>query len=162
MLDLTDLPRDASQWERELFGHLTGHAQREGELLQAYVDAAETTSSEALRYVVQLLAEDERRHHRQMAELAQSLLDGIELKEQTPPVPWLDFHKADHEQLLEITRRLIDNEEHDLRSLKQLAKLISDMNDTSLWGLMVATMRHDTEKHLMILKFVERQVRRSA
>ncbi len=142
-----------------MFRHLTTHAQIEGEMLSGYVQAAERTDSKALAYVIGLLAEDERRHHRQFADLAASLKVQAELSSDDPVVPYLDFHHADTDVVLELTRRLIDNEERDAVELKRLRKELRDFEDTTLWSLLVETMQLDTAKHLTMLKFVEQHAK---
>ena len=54
----------ASMWERDLYEHLSTHADTERVLLEEYTAAAKKTESKALEYLVNLLIEDEIRHHR--------------------------------------------------------------------------------------------------
>lgn len=56
-----------------MFTYLTEHMRREGAMLEEYVAIAEGTESKALEYLVNLLVEDEHRHHRFFSELASSL-----------------------------------------------------------------------------------------
>lgn len=158
--DTIELPRGASTWEREIFQHLSTHAAREGAMLAEYVREAERTGSRALAYVIGILADDERRHHAQMADLLRSLVTDAELRSDDPAVPRLDFDRVDTSEVLALTRRLIEEEKQDVATLKQLRKQFDDVADTTLWALLVDTMRLDTEKHLAILKFVEKQARR--
>ena len=46
----------------------------------------------------------------------------------------------------------IDGEE--LRELKQFAKQLKEVRDTTLWGLLVELMQDDTAKHIKILSFI--------
>ena len=154
-------PVGASVWERDLWSHLTEHGRREGELLEEYVQAAEQTGSKALAYVVDLLVDDERRHHRHFAELAASLKSEAELRFEDPVIPRLDFHRVDAEQVLEVTRRLVAEERADLAALKRLRRQLRDVEDTTLWALLVDVMQHDTAKHVAILEFVEQHARTS-
>ena len=156
MTETTDLPSYASMWDQAMYLYLTSHAKNEGRLLEAYLDAATSTHSEAFRYIVNLLADDERRHHRFFNEIAQSLRVDAELAGEQPEVPRLDLHKADREQVQALTRELIDNEEHDARELRRLRKQMKDFEDTTLWALLVEVMQYDTEKHLAILKYVRK------
>lgn len=43
--------------------HLKFHAETEGKILKEYVEATDGTKSKALRYLVDLIIEDEHRHH---------------------------------------------------------------------------------------------------
>jgi ferritin len=148
-------PIGASALERKLFEHLTEHTSREGAMLGEYAAIAETTESNALRYVVNLLLEDERRHHRYFNELALSLKADAELDPQEPVVPRLDFDRVDRADLLEVTERLLEHEKADAKELQHLRKELRDLKDTTLWALLVDIMVRDTEKHIAILKFVQ-------
>ena len=152
-------PAGASVWDREMYAYLSNHARIEGEMLDGYLQAAARTESKALAYVIGLLVEDERRHHRQFSELAASLKAEAELRGEEPVVPRLDFRSADRDAILELTRGLLANEENDALELKRLRKDLRDVEDTTLWALLVDTMQIDTAKHIAILKFVERHAK---
>lgn len=146
-------PVGASVWEREVFAHLTEHVRQEQELLEEYVHAARESESKALGYLINLLIDDERRHHRMFIQLAQSLKTDAEMRPEDPVVPRLDFHKENRAEVLEITGRLLDREESDLRELKRLHRELKEVKDTTLWDLLVELMERDTDKHIAILRF---------
>jgi hypothetical protein len=148
-------PVGASVWERQLFEHLTDHARREGAMLDEYAVIASNTESKALSYVINMLLDDERRHHRYFTELASSLKSEAELSSEDPVVPRLDLDRVDRASLLDSTERLLEHEKSDLRELKRLRKALREMADTTLWGLLVDVMVRDTEKHIAILRFVD-------
>jgi rubrerythrin len=83
-----------SAWERDLYAHLTSHVEAERGLLQEYRSAAQTSPSKALRYLVDLLIEDEIRHHRIFTELAESLKNDALLKDTDPSIPYIDFDQT--------------------------------------------------------------------
>ena len=148
-------PVGASAWDLEMFKHLTEHVRHEGRLLDEYVATAESTDSKALSFLIGMLVDDERRHHRSFEALASSLKSEAELSGAEPVVPRLDLHLVDRDELLDVTRRLLDHEKADAKELKRLAKELRDVQDTTLWGLLVEVMLRDTEKHIAILRFVE-------
>jgi hypothetical protein len=156
------LPHYVSTFEAALYEHLSTHAQREGEILERYVEASRTTGSRALAYIVDMLAADERRHHALFTDLASALRTSAELSPEEPAVPRLDFRTSDLGDVLALTRELIKGEEDDLHELKGLRKELGDLEDTTLWALLVDTMRLDTEKHLTMLRFVEQHAKRAA
>jgi rubrerythrin len=153
-------PQGASVWERSLFTHLTEHVQNERVLLEAYVEAGRATNSKALAYLINLLIEDEQRHHRLFAELADSLKSEAELRREEPTVPRMDFDQVDRVALLETTDRLLANEKKDRHELKNLRREMRDVADTTLWGLLVELMERDTDKHIAILSFAKRHTTR--
>jgi rubrerythrin len=150
----TTPPVGASYWERELYKYLVEHTSREGAMLAEYVTAAEETDSKALAYLINLLVEDEHRHHRFFNELASSLKTEAELSGADPTIPRLDLNKADQENLIEVTSRLLEHERDDAKELKRLRKDLHDLEDTTLWAVLVEVMMRDTDKHIAILEFV--------
>jgi rubrerythrin len=157
---MTDTPMSppvgASVWERDLYNHLATHVENESALLQEYVAAAKETDSKAFAYLVDLLIQDERRHHGTFAALAASLKSEAELSDQEPEIPYLDLDRADRAQVRELSERLLEREKQDAEELKRLHKQLRDVKDTTLWDLLVNNMRVDTDKHIAILEFVLR------
>lgn len=143
-----------SLWERQLYAHLKGHVETERAMLEKYAEVAERTDSKAFRYLVKLLLDDETRHHRLFSELADSLETEALMKPEEPDIPYMDFQRADRAAVLEGAKELLDNEERDIGEIKRLQRELRDVNDTSLWGLLMELMQRDTEKHIAILKFV--------
>lgn len=148
-------PIGASVWERAMFSFLTEHVARERSMLEDYMTAADSSGSKAFAYVVNMLVEDERRHHRLFTQIASSLKTDAELSGDDPVVPRIDFHHADAAELRSLTATLLNNEKADLRELKRLRKALRDLRETTLWDLLVDVMVHDTEKHIAILRFVK-------
>lgn len=145
----------ASVWESELYGHLTGHEESERALLAEYARIAEHSSSAAFRYLVGLIVEDETRHHELLRQLAESLRADVELRRDDPAVPRLaNWGAAD--DVIEATDRLLAEERADRKRLRQLARELKDVYDTTLWGLLVELMEMDTAKHIAILRFARR------
>jgi rubrerythrin len=144
--------------ETELFSHLAGHAKREGAILEEYAQAATATESKALAYLIAILMEDERRHHRWFAELASSLESDALFSGAEPAVPRMDFHRADRLAVRGVTDRLLAHEKADEKELKRLQQELSDVSGTTLWGLLVELMQRDTDKHIAVLTFVRKHL----
>ena len=148
--------RGASVWERQLWTHMTNHIEAERGLLEEYSATAEQTQSKAFGYVMNLLIEDEIRHHRIFSELAKSLETEASLRHEDPIVPYLDFDQADRAAVLDCAQRLLKSEEQDARELKRLQRELRDVKDTTLWSLLVDLMQRDTQKHIALLRFVKK------
>ncbi len=162
MIDMTNSSAAGpSEWARDLHVHLTSHVDIERGLLEEYRSAAEASSSKAFAYLVNLLIEDEMRHHRIFSELADSL-ETMSLRPGAadPPVPYLDFNRANREAVLELTEKLLAQEQQDAQELKRLQRELRDVKDTTLWGLLVDLMQRDTQKHIALLKFVKKNTAR--
>jgi type II secretory pathway predicted ATPase ExeA len=162
MVDMTNESwAGPSATDRALYAHLTNHIGNERGLLEEYQGIANSTESKAFRYLVNLLIQDEIRHHQLFSELAESLETIALMKPEDPTVPFIDFAQADRDGVLEATKRLLEREREDARELKELQNEIRATKDNSLKGLVVELMQRDTEKHVAILRFVQKNTKRS-
>lgn len=143
-----------STWEEGLFNHFTAHTQNETDVLGAYAAMAQSSPNGYVRYPSALLLEDEQRHHRIFTQLANTLFSEASLTQGPDDVPSIS-HTEDAAELRALTQRLIDLEEDDAVELARLRKELTPVRDTTLWDLLVQLAERDTEKHLLILKFIE-------
>jgi len=145
--------------DHEILHMLETHGAREGAALDAYQRvAADSTAGPGVRYLVNLILEDEERHHRVFAEMANQVRSFVTETDVQPRVPGLVAH-ADPALLAE-TRRLLEFERQDEKELRELRKAVKRVPRSSLQPLLVDVMLHDTAKHITILEFIERQLRR--
>src|SRR5947209_18662312 len=63
----------ASVDERQLVAVLARHGQEEGHILATYARFASSAPSPSARYLVSLILDDERRHHRLLGEIANAI-----------------------------------------------------------------------------------------
>lgn len=154
----------ASAWENNLYDLLNSHVAEENELLGAYRKIVDDAGSTDVAFLVQLILEDEIRHHRLFADLAATLKAQVEL---TPSsvigaarVPDVPFERADSAALLAMTDELIALERDDQRTLRTLRKELKPLADTTLWSVIVETIELDTKKHLVILGHLRRLAKR--
>ena len=149
----------ASLTIRALVELLAKHGSEEGRILAEYERVSASATDPAVRYLIDLILDDERRHHRMLVELATTMAWGT-LDTTVSSVPSLGW--ALDEELASATRTLRECEEADRRKLQELRKGLRPFEDTTLWGLIVQMMILDTEKHATILKFLERHARGAA
>ena len=150
-----------SVWERDLYAHLTTHVDGERALLEEYRSAAVTSPSKALSYLVNLLIDDEIRHHRIFTQLADSLRDDALFTGKNPAIPRIDFdQETNRDAVLDLTDQLLRREQKDAQELKRLRREVRDVKDTSLWSLLVELMERDTQKHIAILRFAKKHAGR--
>ena len=151
----------ASVWEQDLYDYLTSHLDNEREIVTSYREVAESDSSPAFRYLANLILEDEERHHRLMANLAEAVASAADLSPGEHAVPALRGLERDHDRVLALTDQFLAIEREDLADLKQLRKKLKEVEDTTLWGMLVQMMQDDTEKHIRMLTFVRDRVRKA-
>ena len=152
--DLKERLVGASVWEQNIYSQLKSHLSEEVSLLSEYATAAESTTSRAFAYVVGLLMEDERQHHRLMEDLISALEHDAEFRPGSPKIPYLDLDRDNRALVKASTQTLLQREREDAKSLKRLSKELRGVADCTLWSLLVSNMRRDTDKHISVLKFV--------
>jgi hypothetical protein len=149
-------PAGLSEWEADLFDHLSAHMEEEGALLGAYQTLSEQAGAEFVTYLIGMILEDEHRHHRVYTELVDTLRNRVEW-DARPGVPGVS-DAANPVKLLVATEQLLEQEEHDARELKRLSRKLRDLRGASIWPVLVEVMERDTEKHQGILRFVKQQL----
>jgi hypothetical protein len=149
----------ASVSDQSLFDALRAHERSEGAVIREYEDFARRTGSELVRYLIGIIVDDERRHHRFLEELANSVRTSATFEERGPRLPFFDVSHDDPE-LRETTKRFLDVERRDRAELKQLARSVRDAGN-ELDAFVVSLMRDDTERHIAMLRFIERLSRSS-
>lgn len=143
----------ASAWEQEIYDHLQGHVEHELAVLQAYQQLADTTESEAFRYLANLILDDERRHHEFLRNLAETVRLSAEFSREPTPVPAIDFG-AERAAILKATDDFLAVEKADDREIRRISKKLRDVSETTLWVLVLDLIRADNEKHRRILEFI--------
>jgi hypothetical protein len=143
--------------DAELLSHVVDHMDAERALLSAYRQLGDESGSAWVEYVVNILREEEVRHHRFFEHLEGALRAPVE-RDVGETVP-LVTRVEDPDALLEATDRLLDAEKRDAKELKRMSRHLRSMHGVSLWPLLIDVMLHDTDKHISILRFVRDQLR---
>jgi len=150
----------ASVFEQEAFDALVAHEKDEEEVITAYEAFATETESKVVRFLIELIVEDERRHHKVLEQLANTIRAQSTFEETGTRVPYLDVHRRRDRAVLETTKRFLEVERKDRSHLKDLAKTVEACGG-EVDAFVVNLLRMDTERHIQILKFIEHLVRHS-
>jgi hypothetical protein len=145
----------ASAGTYKVVGAIERHGREEGELLERYQRFIDSAESPAARYLVNLILEDERRHHRVLGDLANTVAWG-RVDSPADVVPVYPEAIESNTALKAETRKLLRHELHDRAELRRLRRRLRAFGDAPLWILLVDLMLADTDKHIHILRFVLR------
>jgi hypothetical protein len=143
-----------SVWERDVVGLLARHGAEEVVLLGEYERLSRETSPPAVRYVSQLILDDERRHHRMLVEMANAVAWSLPGLAPEPTVPDLSRAEGCDEGFADAARALLAHERSDHEELKKLRKRMRPFAKTTLWKVLIDVMLLDTEKHIRLLGFL--------
>ena len=145
----------ASPWDEQLMAHFDEHVDGELSLIEAYLQFRDE-GPEYVRYLIDLILDDESRHHQTFSELFNHVRSGVDFRDYGPQVPYVQNSSEDREALLKATTRLLAFEREDAKSLRRLHKELRPVRDTTLFSLLVELMELDTKKHIAILEFIHR------
>jgi rubrerythrin len=138
--------------ERKLIAVLNTHSERESAALDSYTKLVTQSEDEGIRYLGQLIIEDEERHHQIIDEMLNTIRSWVDEVDVEPHAPAM-VGRVSHDLLAE-TERLLDFEKADLAELRHLKKRLELASSFPLLNLLVKLMIHDTRKHIAILKFI--------
>jgi rubrerythrin len=149
----------SSTWDEQLLEHIDNHLVLEAGASSAY-DALAEMGDPQIRYIAGLIAADEHRHHAMLLALAASVRSTV--SDERDDLEWGKASALTTEQrdaLLEQTRRLLEVEKDDVGKLKELRRDVRPAPDGTLWPELIEVMSLDTEKHIQILKAIERKLK---
>ena len=156
-MDLIDRATEAESAFEELLHSVERHAQEESRAIESYAALADRTSDGALRVLLELLIEDERKHHEIFLRIAARLRDDIEwtTSEGALPVAGAPVagDPADRAFLLDAARE----ERRGAGELRAFARKRADLNG-GLFSVLVESMADDSEKHARILSFAAARI----
>jgi len=150
----------ASFKQQDLFDTLMAHEREEEEVIEAYEAFAGDTRSDAVRYLIRLIVDDEKRHHRVLSELANAVRDDATFEKHEARVPYLDVRKGD-DSVLKLTESFLAIENRERKEFKRLARKTRTVGG-ELDAFIVSLLEADTERHIRILRFIKRAMRESA
>jgi hypothetical protein len=150
-----------SPWDEQLLAHFTEHENGELDLLRAHLEFRDS-GPEHVRYLVDMILQDEAHHHETFRELVNRVRSDIDFRDYEPKVPYLTRDRKKCRALIAATDRLLAFEREDMSSLRHLQKELRPVRDTTLFSLLVELMELDTKKHIAILEFIRRNADRTA
>jgi rubrerythrin len=148
--------RLSQEWWATVTHELQAHVREEERFIEGYRELVDVIGDQGMRRLVQLIIEDEERHHELMRRIAREARgDGRDESASAAP----RFSPEDANRLLELTERFLDAEREDRRRLRALADTLHPLEHDSLWPLMLELMEIDTRKHVRILEYLRARMR---
>jgi hypothetical protein len=146
-------------WAQQLAHFLQEHMDNDREVLREYARLAEETKSDQVRFLINVILDDEVGNHR----IFQDMVNWIRAEHaqrgdiETSIGSTQSSVGDERDQLLLMTDRMLDLAKRDeTRLLRELEKMVTDVADTAWWATLVDAVRHDTRKHIMLLEAVRR------
>lgn len=151
---------EISPFER-LMARFAAHERQELDFLRGYQDFVDRHGNPLVRFLLQLIMADEEKHHAMVHAMAASLNEGLTGRKRTDRVPQLGEITAEEKAgLLALTADFIHTEKTGIREYKDLIKASKGYYEGVL-VLLLQTIIHDSQKHLMILEFIDRTLKKA-
>ena len=149
---------DIDLWAQQLTHYLQEHMDTEREALRSYAHLAEETKSDRVRFLIQMVIDDEVRHHRLFQDMIHWMRSEHSGREDIESRIGKDVATGvgdEREHLIEMTEGLLEMERDDERELKELERIVTEVADTAWWSSLVEAMRLDTRKHIMLMEAIK-------
>jgi hypothetical protein len=144
----------ANHSSRKVVEALDRHGREEAELLERYQRFVDESEPAAVRYLVELILEDEQRHHRVLEGLANTIAWGSVKGTPEQVVPSFPIRFQGNAAFRSETQALLHHERRDRSQLRKLRRRLRTYGDDASWELLIDLMRSDTAKHIRILRFI--------
>jgi hypothetical protein len=157
---MTVLRRVDGEWRVRLMHAFQVHVRAERHVLDDYTHLMERTTDPGVRFLIEQILSDERRHHELFIALANDSWASSNGGASMIPVP----HPTPSEaaELLEATSTFLAIERDDREQLRWLRREVAAAGSESLWPVVLEVMETDTAKHIRLLHELRTRLRHAA
>ena len=143
---------------QRLMNEFQSHARHEERWVVEYQKAAEDSSDPLIRFLLELIVTDERRHHELTSRMITKLKDELAWTHSEGTVRRRDESAAKKKSLLASVERFLDAEREGIEQYEKL-KQTSHGLYRDVFALLYSTMVHDSHKHVSILEFLRQKLK---
>jgi bacterioferritin (cytochrome b1) len=137
---------------------IESHVANESEFLEIYADAIGQHDSPLVRFILQLILADEEKHHEVLHRIVARLEADLTMRVQGDAVPApSEIGTVDRKRLIELTDRFIEEERDGIAKSKELMTATDGLH-SGLLTMLLRGMVQDSEKHVMMLQFMRKQL----
>jgi bacterioferritin (cytochrome b1) len=136
------------------------HEKNEHKFLDEYREIVARHDNPLVKFLLQLIIADEEKHHNVVSTITSALhADLTGIKDHDADIPSLGaISEEKKEELLRLTAEFIEAEKQGINEYRTLIKNAEGFH-RGLLVLLIRTIIHDSEKHLMILGFIDEKLR---
>lgn len=142
----------------DLLAILSAHVDGESEHIEAYRRLSETMDDPIVKLLMDLVVEDEERHHDLMRRMAARLRDDLQATRSENALPYASSPRNGRlKGFAAIVEAYATDERHGIRELRRLASDAGLLYD-GVFALILETMADDSAKHERVMRFVLRRI----
>lgn len=158
MMGATPKERDVSPVEM-LLNQFETHEREEMTFVEGYRAMVRSHKNPMVKFLLDLVIADEEKHHAVVHAMASSLRADLAWSDKEGGIGGLGEIDADEKrELRRLTSAFIKEERKGIKECRALAKAAKGYYQGS-FALLIETIIHDSEKHLMILEFLEKKLK---
>lgn len=136
------------------------HANAEADSLATYEDMAENSPDPVVRLFMNLVFDDEKRHHAMTERMAARLRDDLQWTHSAGALPAaMEGHGKNPAVAAKIVKQLAEEEHQGVQHLSRLAHEVSGLHEGML-SLMVEMMALDSAKHEKVMRYLAKRLER--
>jgi rubrerythrin len=148
---------DFSPFEMML-SQFEAHEQQEWVYVREYKEIAKKHDNPLVKFLLQLIISDEEKHHDLVHSITSTLKADLRWEKSDVAIQGVGKISAQEKKdILKLTGDFIDEEKKGIKEYKILAKDSREYHHGVL-SLLLETIIHDSEKHLKILRFIEKKI----
>lgn len=142
-----------------LLNEYESHSSREVDFIRAYQDIASKTKDPTIKFLLEMIISDEEKHHAIMHAMASSLRGNLEWTRPNAALSEPGELGANRDDFLKLTADFIKNEKKGITETKKLMKQSKGYYH-GLFNLLLQSSIRDSEKHVDILDFLHKTVKK--
>jgi rubrerythrin len=145
----------------QLMSQFEGHERQEMEFIERYKEIIDGHPDALVKFLLQLIISDEEKHHSVVRSMASWLKGDLTWASADQRAANLgEITREEKEELLNLTSIFIKEENDTIREYKSIIDASKGYYG-GLFTLLIETIVHDSQKHIKILKFLEKRLKKS-
>ena len=142
-----------------LLNQFEAHEREERKFVVGYRSIVDEHPNPLIRFLLRMIIADEEKHHAVVHAMAASLRADLNWSDEGVTLHNLgEISTEEKQELLRLTAEFIAEEKKGIKDTKTLIKASKGYYQGS-FALLLRTIIHDSEKHLMILEFIEKTLK---
>ena len=152
---------DAHSKVELLLWHLKDHEDKEQKTLEEYRGAIEKVTNPMAKFLLDLIGQDEKKHHELVKVMIATLERSVFWRDPPMALEVFSGKDAGQEELLALIAKFSRVERDGIKEYEGLLRDVTDYYE-GLFSLILKMLIKDSEKHLMLLGFLEAYVQDSS
>jgi rubrerythrin len=153
--DLERKPFDEKSKIEGILEWFEGHMASEKSMISEYQTVASKTRNETIRFLINLITEEEEKHHRLLQVMIQTLRESLTWQSHSQAIHFHGDLGVDKEEVRKATEKFLTQEREGIQKCKALRKETKKLY-YGLFEILFDVMIKDSEKHEHLLKYMNK------